>query len=130
MDPVTFAILWKLIYSLLSSLAHRWWVRPGDVEDVLQETAIRLYKVQWTSGSDQAAFRKCACKILRQLCIDKLRRRKRRPDPQPLEDGADVPGADGVEQLLARLEYEEALAFALNPSRPCYLGPRGDTWLT
>jgi RNA polymerase sigma-70 factor (ECF subfamily) len=67
----------------------------SDAEEAVQETFVRLWRSASQYDQSKAAVSSWILGITRNLCIDELRRRRRRaPETPALEDAPDPPAAD------------------------------------
>lgn len=90
------------------ALAYRVLRREEDARDVCQDTFLRAYKAL-PGFKGQAKFSSWLYRIALNLCRDWIRRQRRRPVAQLLDDVDPVEfatgvGADSVEELVARRE--------------------------
>ncbi len=99
----------------LHGLLRRYLVRRfhlgSDVEDVLQETYLRLCRLR--GRREMGAVRGLAFVIARQVALDTLRRRQRSPFVDvTLEQACAVPGEHDVVEATARGQERQLLAVA------------------
>ena len=80
------------------ALARRVLGDPTEAEDVTQETMLRMWKIAPDWQADQAALGTWLYRVANNLCIDRLRRRRRRSDAEVPDLPDDSPG------VLHRLE--------------------------
>jgi RNA polymerase sigma-70 factor (ECF subfamily) len=100
-------------------LAHRFFARPQDAEDVAQEVFLKMYRALPTYRSD-APFEHWLMRIATNACRDQLRERRRRPATPLAELTADAPvwldralagrALAAAESVAARLAAAELLA--------------------
>jgi RNA polymerase sigma-70 factor (ECF subfamily) len=108
----------------LLRLSRRMLGDAGEAEDVAQETFLRVWKEapHWRPGT--AKFQTWMCRVALNLCYDRLRRRRERPDAEAgldVADPADSPGetwlkqqrAARVREAMARLPERQRAAIAL-----------------
>jgi RNA polymerase sigma-70 factor (ECF subfamily) len=123
-DPVVDA-LWKAHRRRMLDIAFRILVDLGDAEDVVQEAFSRLARTDVAALDDPEAW---LVAVTSRLCVDRLRRRRRRPtDALDTTEGVDLRAADPADQvalvgnvtlamhaLLERLSPAERTAFVLH----------------
>lgn len=101
---------------LLRVLAKRQGVPYDDTEDIAQETFYAYYShypLTWA----EYRIRAMLCKILKNRCVDYLRRRSTHPsdcwDPEKLQAVGEIPGAlvskDTLTILLEQEKYQEVM---------------------
>ena len=86
----------------------------AEAEDVAQETMLRLWRVapQWRAGEAQVST--WTCRVVSNLCTDRLRLRRRRP-AMPLDDAPEVVDQSlGAEGALMQADRMAALQGALD----------------
>jgi RNA polymerase sigma-70 factor (ECF subfamily) len=106
-------VLLRRHHDRVFALCRRIMGNQTDALDATQEALIAI--VRGLGRFDgRAAFTTWSYRVATNTCLDELRRRRRRPDPAPLDDdraafGADPssPGMD--EQIAARMTLDEAM---------------------
>ena len=78
-----------------------------DGSDALQEAMVQMVR-KLDRFDGRSAFGTWAYRLTANVCLDELRRRKRRPDPA--ESVTDLPEADATSGVLDRDQVEQALA--------------------
>ena len=84
---------------------------PGQADDVVQETFLRIWKHagRWRSG--EARFDTWMHRVVLNLCVDRLRRRREMPVAEPPEQIDPAPTADhGLEQADTSRRVQAAIA--------------------
>jgi len=76
-DPAAFDVLVRRWKNRVFRLALRFFRRPEDAEDVVQEVFLKLYRTSATYRSE-APFEHFLLKIATNACVDRLRDRRRR----------------------------------------------------
>jgi RNA polymerase sigma-70 factor (ECF subfamily) len=122
-DGAALAVLVGRHGDRLAALARRMLGPDGDVEDVVQETFVRLWSRAglWRPGEAQLAT--WLHRVAANLCIDRLRRRRAGsldeapepidPTPPPDRDQAAMGAARRIDEALAALAPRQRLAIVL-----------------
>ncbi len=128
-DPAAFDVLVRRWTNRVFRLAHRFFRRPEDAEDVAQEVFLKLYRTAATYRPD-APFEHWILRIATNACLDRLRERRRRPETVlsaiTSEAGGWLDRALGGAALLA---HEAEVAKALAADLLDTLRPRDRTVL-
>lgn len=106
-DENAFAALVEHSHGTVYRLALRMLGDASDAEDTVQDTYIRAWKAL-PRLRDPGAALGWLCRITRHVALDRLRQRKRRPQPTP----DDRLLADAMEPLMAADDPEQAAASA------------------
>lgn len=87
----------------------------GDAEEAVQETFVRVWRSAGAYDPSRAGVASWVLSITRNLCIDELRRRRRRaPELPNLDDAFEVAGTDRTDEEAERGIIGEQVRAALN----------------
>jgi RNA polymerase sigma-70 factor (ECF subfamily) len=100
-------------YDRLFALCRRMTGNPADAADATQEALIALVR-GLPRFDGRASFSTWSYRVATNACLDELRRRKRRPDPNPLDSDRDEIEADTSaprldDEVVARLSVDNAM---------------------
>mgnify|MGYP000294719417 CR=1 FL=1 len=96
------------------SFAVRMLGGESDAEEVVQETFVRVWRNAHQYDRDRAGVGSWVLSITRNLCIDELRRRRRRVHELPSLEGAlEAPDAERTDELAERAIIGEQVRGAL-----------------
>jgi len=114
-----FAAIIRRYQRPLVALAYRLLGNLDDARDAAQETFVRLWQAGTWPDDESEQFALLA-KITTRLCIDRLRRRKRRPAAVPLTGSEAIAqrGANSPAQDLAGKELRRQLEIAVQRLKP------------
>ncbi len=90
-DREAFRLLYGRYSAPLFSLALRLVGDPGDAEEILQDTFMKIWRNAASYDSRKSRPFTWAVTILRRTCFDQLRRRRRTPTTTTLTDEAAAP---------------------------------------
>ena len=96
-DPLIFEEIYRRFGDRMKSIAYNHLGTVADAEDAVQDTFLKIHRAASTF-TGEAAFSTWTYRILVNTCYDILRKRKRRGDESPMEEGFDR-RADGVDDL-------------------------------
>ncbi len=86
----------------------------SDAEEAVQETFVRVWRSAGQYDQSRAAVLSWLLSITRNLCLDELRRRRRRaPEVQELEDAMEHPSNDRTDEAAERTILGEQVRGAL-----------------
>lgn len=97
---------------LVGTIILRTLGRDADVEDLVQETFLRVFRYL-PEFEGRAKLSTWICTVAQRVALDELRRRQRRVDMAPAELAADVPSPDDVPGSAERAERGALLHVAL-----------------
>ena len=118
MDQATFAALVGEYQPRVYALAYRYLKSPLDAEDAVQETFLRAF-ANLDTYHPQRSFRSWLLSITVHLCIDRLRRERRRLY-EPLEPYHLVEGGDSLDASLMSGEYQGEIRDLIDRLPPQY----------
>lgn len=118
MDEVTFTGLVAEYQPQVYALAYRYLKSALDAEDAVQETFLRAF-ASLETYHPQRSFRSWLLSITVHLCIDRLRRERRRLY-EPLEPYHQVAGGDSLDASLMSHEYHGEIRQLIDQLPPQY----------
>ena len=112
-------VLYDRYHRQCFSFALRILSSESDAEEAVQETFVRVWRSAKQYDSSRAGVASWILSITRNLCIDELRRRRRRvPEVPVLEDAPDPPAADRTDLEAERIIMGEQIRGALQSLSP------------
>jgi len=116
-DMEAFAGLYRILARKLYGTALRMLGRGEDAEEAMQETFLRFHGKGAGVPPEQVGF--WMHRVLLNVCLDKLRREKRRPSAALIEDGAVAPARSpgaclDLERAVRRLPERARVIFLLH----------------
>ena len=113
------SVLYDRFHRQCFSFAIRILGSESDAEEAVQETFVRLWRSSSQYDSSKAGVGSWVLSITRNLCIDELRRRRRRAPEVPIaEDGPDPPANDRTDLEAERTIMGEQIRAALQGLSP------------
>jgi RNA polymerase sigma-70 factor (ECF subfamily) len=119
-DSAAFERIYRLHGERMKSIAFNHLGNVSDAEDAVQETLLKVHRAAKTF-TGEAAFSTWMFRILINTCYDALRRRKRRPEEEAIDDMPVERGTVAVDDakritlrnLLGRLTEQRRTVFTL-----------------
>jgi RNA polymerase sigma-70 factor (ECF subfamily) len=113
-DQHALAALYDRYHRACFSFAVRILGSEGDAEDAVQETFVRLWRSAASYNEERAAVGSWVLSITRNLCLDELRRRRRRvPEGGTEEAMLQQPAAERTDEAAERTLIGEQVRAAL-----------------
>lgn len=118
-EQAALAMLYDRYHRQCFSFALRILPTEQDAEEAVQETFVRVWRSSSQYDSSKAGVASWILSITRNLCIDELRRRRRRAPEVPTLDGAmEKPGPDRTDLEAERKIMGEQVRGALQSLSP------------
>lgn len=105
-DTRVFEEIYRRLGERMKSIAFNHLGNAADAEDAVQETFLKVHRAASTY-TGEASFSTWVFRILVNTCYDLLRRRKRRPEEEPIDDLAPAfarpaPAVDDAKRMTLR----------------------------